>query len=290
VPVIAEDDDWLDVNILSSEPWQFPLRGFDYLKFRKEKWDEFQQERSKAGEPPASNTPHWHVRSCIPRALGNERVRISFVVCRAEFKDYVATTRALNAEITHNGAKKKLGEHLREAWNPREDNEHFPKAANLLAVDVNIITSDRKLVVRREVEGGPWQPAIFGFVNALQDVHRGEISLPAPRETVFRKCCEYLGFNIVEGDVRWIGAAMQTETGNVSIVGEIEVPYTSEQLKKFFPSRSDVSRSRELEFIEPTGDAIRALFGSENNGHRPRAEVAMVLSVARRDKSVKVEN
>lgn len=288
VPVLAENNGWIDVNFLVAEPWRFPLRGFDYAKFSKEKWTEFQNKRRKDGLPPASNTPHWHVRGCIPRALEDEPVRMSFIVCRAEFADYVATTLQLDTEIEHNGNTKQMRQHLYDAWTPRADNGYFPKAANLLAVDVNILTTDKKLVVRREQENDPWQTAIFGFVNALQDVHRGEIAVPSPRETVFRKSCELLGFNIFHGDVRWIGAGMQTQTGNVSIIGELEVPYTSKQLNDFFHSRSDVTRSHELEFIDPTGQAIRDLFGPVENNHRRRAEVAVALSVARRDAKVKV--
>ncbi|HEY8650186.1 MAG TPA: hypothetical protein VIL70_04655, partial [Chthoniobacterales bacterium] len=154
---------------------------------------------------------------------------------------------------------------------------------------VNVITSDRKLVVRKERSDGPWQTAVFGYVDALQDVDRNDIHIPAPRETAFRKCCQLLGFSIRPAFIRWLGVGLGTKTGNVSLFGEIEVSFTFDRLREHFDSRPDKISSKEIKGIDLTPEAIRDLLSPPPNRHRRNMEVALVLSLWRRCPKMKIE-
>ena len=287
VPIF--DKESIEVNVDPSDPWENPASIPGYASFREATWHEYGEQRIREGLPPPTNTSHWNVEEWLPRPKATGGYPgVHLLVHRTQFKDFIATTEQLTRTIQVAHQAYPVEDLLRKTWKP-DDHEHFPPAANLLAVDVNVITSDRKLVVRKERSDGPWQTAVFGYVDALQDVHRNDIHIPAPRETAFRKCCQLLGFSIQPAFIRWLGVGLGTKDGNVSLFGEIEVSFTFDQLRERFGSRPDKISSKEIKGIDLTPEAIRDLLGPSMNRHRRHMEVALVLSVWRRCPKMKIE-
>ncbi len=287
VPIF--DKESIEVNVDPSDPWENPAAIPGYTSFREATWHEYGEQRIREGLPPPTNTCHWNVEEWVPRPKATGGYPgVHLLVHRTQFKDFIATTEQLTRTIQVAHQAYPVEDLLRKTWKP-DDHEHFPPAANLLAVDVNVITSDRKLVVRKERSDGPWQTAVFDYVDALQDVHRNDIHIPAPRETAFRKCCQLLGFSIQPAFIRWVGVGLGTKDGNVSLFGEIEVSFTFDQLRERFGSRPDKISSKEIKGIDLTPEAIRDLLGPSINRHRRHMEVALVLSVWRRCPKMKIE-
>jgi hypothetical protein len=277
----------VEINIHPTEPWACHNIIPDYSTFRETVWREHQKQRCLNQLSPPVNTFHWHVASCIPRsAPKHTHSRIHLVVQQIEFKDFLATTQQLSTEISVRGEPISVKKLFHSKW-AREDHQHFPAAANLLAVDVNIITRDKKLLVRRESSEGPWETAVFGYVNALEDVHRDEVHVPTVRETAFRTCCRLLGFRVDPAHIRWLGVGLGTRKGNVSVFGEIEVPYTLEQVQDLFATRVDKEKSYEISAIDLTPANLLELLDREEK-HRRHMEVALVLSVHRRCPDLKI--
>jgi hypothetical protein len=283
VPVASEKA--IEAVVLTRKPWRPPAK-VEYQKYyehRADAWRYFETQRQEANVSRPSNTPHWAVSRCRAseaRDGGNRRVFL--VVGEVEFKDYVATTRQLEDK----SQKGQQAARNVEDWFLKDyhqvDHVHFPPLANLLAVDVNVITSDKKMIVLRAAPNGPWETSLFGFVNALEDIRRDDVNVIDPRETALRACCRKLGFNFCTASLRWLGAGLSTEIGNVSLLGEVEVPYTFREIEHFFEKRIDIERAHAIQAIDLNSDSLNRLISSNSaSKHRWLAEVGMVLSMVR---------
>lgn len=287
------DKESIQVNVLPKGSWPIPRSFPNYKAHREASWREYENACRTANSRRPLLTQHWHVAKCScvhDPAHGYPQVDLH--VSRLDYADFQATTERLARQIAVGTTTQTVYEILRKDWSP-DDHQHFPPAANLLAVDVNVITRDGKLVVRRERENGPWETAIFGYVDALEDVHRNDTHIPTPRETVFRKCCQLLGLSIRPAFIRWLGIGLGTKKGNVSLFGEVKISQTYSQLHALFASRPDTESSRQIAAIdlarESAPKSLCGLLDEAGRQHRRHVEVALVLSLARRYPNVKIE-
>ncbi len=249
VRVLMAQDESIEVHLAPIDPWHFPRDLEDMNEYetrRKACWATYRNKRSEVKRPLPKNSTHWHVAEAHGPALnqltGNQRVYL--VVKQLTFKDYVATTIQLN-ELIPNTQK------THREWFKEQQKAfpipHFPTAnANILSVDVNVITKDGFLVLRQQEKNGPMETAIYAHINALEDVYRSDTHIPSPRETVFIWGCQLLGIHINSSAIKWLGVGLSSENGNVSLLGEVEVPLKYDELLERFKGRTDRGRSYAL--------------------------------------------
>jgi hypothetical protein len=280
VPVHGEDTEFTFRT--ESESWTPPPGFTGYAKHRENCWKEYQ---TRCPDKPDSRV--WHVAEFTQKNDRDGRTNrsIELTIAPIFFKDVVATTWQLKKEIAlDDGTKTNIHDWIATATPSKLGCRHFVPAGNPLLVQVNIITQDGKLIVRKHKdENGSLtrhEAAIFGFVNSLQDVYRDALHIPAPSETVFRKSCQLLGLPVHPARIRWLGVGFGQEEGKVSLLGEVVVGLTAEEIKQ---------RNRAPEILDAIAITPAAIhkFCWEN---RPRGhfETLLALSLKRRCPKVKI--
>ena len=279
VPVHGEDTEFTFRT--ESKAWAAPAGFSGYTKHQEDCWKKYQ-----TIHPNCPDTPVWHVAEFTQKNDRYDRINRSIELTLAPifFKDIVATTWQLKKKVIGDKGETTIHDWLATDTKHGIGCRHFVPAGNPLLVEVNVITRDGKLIVRehedRKTSTKRWEPAVFGFVDSLQDVYRDALHIPAPSETVFRKSCQLLGLPVQPARIRWFGVGFGLVEGKVSLFGEVVVGLTADEIK----CRSSIHRK--LDAIEITPAAIHKFCVEHKvRGH---FEALLALSLKQRCPKVKI--
>lgn len=279
VPVHGEDTEFTFRT--ESKAWAAPAGFSGYTKYRNDCWKEYQTSHRNCPD-----TRVWHVAEFTQKNDRHGRINRSIELTLAPifFKDIVATTWRLKAQVVADKGKTTIHDWLATDMQHGIGCRHFVPAGNPLLVEVNVITRDGKLIVRehedRKVSTKRWEPAVFGFVDSLQDVYRDALHIPAPSESVFRKSCQLLGLPVQPARIRWLGVGFGLVEGKVSLFGEVVVGLTAHEIT------CQNGIHRKLDAIEITPAAIHKFCVEHKvRGH---FEALLALSLKQRCPKVKI--
>ncbi len=231
----------LDIILTPSHSWlpmldppDRPAHVGKYEVRKASHWRDFLNERA-AAQPPRPvpiKSYLWHVERCYPysRNTITGRTQVIVLIRGCGFDDHVATTKQLDKPIWEYGQT--LRTHLMNTPVPGFA-PHFPLgSANPLSVDVCVVTNDGVLIVRQQELNGPYESAIYGYVDALADVHRLDPHLPSPKDTVFHWGCRLLNLQVPLSGIHWLGVSMDSQDGTVSLLGEVHVNLAFSEIEK----------------------------------------------------------
>ncbi len=166
----------LDICLTPSHPWEpvldppdRPNHEGDYNVRKARHWLNFVNHRAKAVpvRPVPIKSYLWHVERCYPYSTNyiTGRTQVILLLRGCGFEDHVATTKQLDLPLWPGAPK--LINWLKQSPIPGFV-PHFPLgSANPLSVDVTVITKDGGIIVRQQDKGGPFESAIYGYVDAL---------------------------------------------------------------------------------------------------------------------------
>ncbi len=263
--------------------WQPPPGFSGYSSHCESCW-----EKRLASEPNLANNRIWHVAEFrqMSNRLGREDGAIELAVAPIAFKDVVATTWQLGTTIHEDGKAMKVKEWLSRNPHKRAGCTHFPPAGNPLCVEVNVVTSNGRLIIREHIERikqtPRWEPAVFGYVNSLHDVRRDALHLLDPSETAFRKSCDVLNLPIQPARIHWLGVGFGLREGKVSLYGEVTIALNDNELLQLAGS------ARKLKPLDLKSKTIQEL--CSQNTIRPHFEVLLALTLKQRYPKVTIQN
>lgn len=273
-----------EVRIRPLDGTWVPPSGFSgYSQHRLESWGRYEKLH-----PKTVDSWVWHVDSFTRMEGYACPDAIELMVRRIRFADYVATTWRLDdIDLTCKPPEGTIRRWLEEHRQSTKCT-HFIPAGNLLAVEVAVISNDNEFIVRQEKQGGRWEPAVFGYMDALRDVSRTTLYQPEPSETAFRKATRILGIPFSARHVVWTGVGFGKKKGNVRIFGELKIPRSSAEIIKESKEKGRPELSAEFKAIPATPEGVYELLNNSREPHRLHFEVLLALSLARQSSKTRI--
>ncbi|MBL9137299.1 MAG: hypothetical protein JNK85_15610 [Verrucomicrobiales bacterium] len=269
--VISSSKSSLDAKVIEVDQWTPPNNIQDYPKFRENRWQELLTKR-----PHLFNNPVWMV--CKHSITGDGRLAV--YAAKAQYKDYIATTRSL-AEVV--GAH---GETMFDILRNQYHNEgRLPSAP--LAVNVGIITKDGEMIIAKQskdshVDPEGWVATVSGTMDPITEIVGIDDQLPSPKLTARNETVEEIGVQLRINELSWVAYALGLKFGHPALIAEAVTPFSYDEIKEAFNDRTDRREVEAIDRVKLTPENVAKVLRRADRPHRTYFEMALVLALWRR--------
>jgi hypothetical protein len=257
-----------------SSKWIAPPLFADYNLFKNKRWEEKQIQSES--DIPICSFKSFRELTALTRDLP-----VEIDVRLAHFSDYCATNE-LFVEWRESVMDAKLAKEFKTKLGPMLDKAHFPaNAANALAVMVNLRTRDNKIVLMRSTNTSAWSSPARGLLDPFKDVHRTSPFEISPLETALRMMNKNLGIPVYHKSILWEALALNRDNGVVALLGEMELDFSSDEVKACFNNRR-LTHAPSLLFLDLTPNAVIDFLRTSEPWAQQFLEIGLALSLRKR--------
>jgi hypothetical protein len=273
--------DHFDFILSVSTIWKPPVQFPEYEAFKVKRW----QRRESAREADHPICSYRSYRRLPLLTCGTLPIMID--VAQARHSAFCATNEQIIEWFDEEGESERVKEFKRKLGTPGKK-EHFPpNSANPIAVTVNIVTSDGKLLFTRSSATNRWDCPTHGLINPLLDVQRPNTLSIYPHEAFWRMLYYSTGITLQRQIIRWNGLALSRESGIVALLGDVHLDIDSQQLGKSLRLQWGANAAPSL-FIDFNPEAIVKFLNGCDSLPRHLFEVGLALSLKREFRAVRL--
>lgn len=270
----------LNIAINPHAHWQAPPDFKHYEAWKLKRW----RKKRNEDKDDTAILSFGDIREQVSLEQDASSIEIGAKIAR--YSDFVATNEQIIEWYSAEGDTKRVIE-FKERLGSVSPGMHFPPhAANPITVLVNILTSDKKIVLTKERRATPWNSPAAGLIDPHLDRQRTSPFPVAINETAIRTAYRNLGLCLHQELIQWRAIVLHLATGIATIVGEVELKLDMEKVKSVFRDLKRPAFNIPPLFIDFEPVAILNFIKKEEP--LQILEIALAISLSRKCDAVKI--